>query len=133
MFKLVCLILAYMLIMPVAGVAGGSGGAAASVQSSFRLQAVTMGAAGSPCGGEGKQANGTLSQPTPIGVGSASDKSLYAGFWPRPWSLASVDGRVAAAAMADRLYQNSPNPFRSHTQAVFDKFSQSKALAAFEA
>lgn len=119
MFQLVCLVLAGMVILPIVGSAGEPGEAGAPAQSSYRLQASTMGAAGAPGESEGKRTNGTLSQPTPIGVGSAADKRLYAGFWPRPWSLASVDGCVLPGDIDDQLFQNSPNPFRSHTVIAY--------------
>ena len=125
MFKSVCRIPAAVLVLIAAGLAWGPGVMDAVAQTSYRLQTSTMGAAGAPGWSEGRQANGTLSQPTPIGIGSAAGKVLYAGFWPRPWSLASVGERVVADGMLDRLYQNSPNPFRSQTVITYAVSRQS--------
>jgi hypothetical protein len=54
---------------------------------------------------------GTMGQPTPIGVGSSSGKTVYAGFWSRPWVLSSILDTDGALALTNCIYQNFPNPF----------------------
>lgn len=58
-------------------------------------------------------ANGTLGQPTPIGVLTGTGEILYAGFWGRFWALTPVD--APPVPRANMLYQNYPNPFNPAT------------------
>jgi hypothetical protein len=94
-------------------------------QSSYRLQTSVMGSAGSPGESGGKRTNGTLAQPTPIGVGSASGKTVYAGFWSRPWVLASILELEDDLTLANRIYQNFPNPFTHATTITYSVKSES--------
>jgi hypothetical protein len=48
-------------------------------------------------------------------VGSAANKTLYAGFLSKPWVWASIlDGDITEI-LTDRLFQNFPNPFGRST------------------
>lgn len=84
-------------------------------QSSYRLQTSVMGSAGSPGASGAKRSNGTMGQPTPIGVGSSSGKMVYAGLWSRPWVLSSILDTGGTLPLTTRIYQNFPNPFMNVT------------------
>jgi hypothetical protein len=88
-------------------------------QSSYRLQTAVMGSAGSPGATGAKRSNGTMGQPTPTGVGSASDKVLYAGFWSRPWVLASIFDDGGLEVFKNCLFHNYPNPFCRSTTIAY--------------
>ncbi len=94
-------------------------------QSSYRLQTSVMGGAGSPGASGGKRSNGTLAQPMPIGVGSSSGKTVYAGFWSRPWVLASILSIQDDLTLANRIYQNFPNPFTHATTIAYSVKTES--------
>jgi hypothetical protein len=115
--------------MPVCVLAliGSPAGLAAQepAQSSYSLQTSVMGAAGSPGASGAKRANGTLAQSTPIGVGSASGKTVYAGFWSRPWVLASILETEDDLTIANRIYQNFPNPFTHATTIAYSVKTES--------
>jgi hypothetical protein len=84
-----------------------------------------MGGAGSPGASGGKHSNGTLAQPTPIGVGSSSGKTIYGGFWSRPWVLASILNIADGLALSNRVYQNFPNPFTHGTTIAYSVKTES--------
>ena len=73
-----------------------------------------MGAAGPPAQAGGARLKGTLGQPTPIGVGTGTGHTLYAGFW-HVWrrTVTGIEGEPPV--FADRLFQNYPNPFNPTT------------------
>jgi hypothetical protein len=89
-----------------------------------------IGAAGSPGSSGAKRTNGTLAQSTPIGVGSASAKTLYAGFWSRPWVLASILELEDDMTLANRVYQNFPNPFTHATTIAYSVKTESRVEIA---
>jgi hypothetical protein len=99
-------------------------------ESSYRLQTSVMGAAGSPGASGAKRTNGTLAQATPIGVGSSSGKTLYAGFWSRPWVLASILETEDDLTLTNRIYQNFPNPFTHATTIAYSVKSESRVEIA---
>jgi len=88
-------------------------------QSSYRLQTSVMGSAGSPGASGAKRCNGTMAQPTPIGVGSSSGKMVYAGFWSKPWVLASLLGVDDTLPLTNYMHQNFPNPFTHSTTIAY--------------
>ena len=77
------------------------------------MRAAVMGSAGAPGASASYRANGTLGQSTPIGIGAAASKKVYAGFWGRPWALTGVE--EIPIAYRDMLFQNYPNPFNPST------------------
>jgi len=95
-------------------------------QSSYRLQSSVMGSAGSPGASGAKRSNGTLAQSTPIGVGSSSGKTVYAGFWSRPWVLASILELEDDLTFANRIHQNFPNPFTHATTIAYSVKTESR-------
>ena len=106
------------LLVTLAGMTGEP--AAQEVgQTSYRLQASVMGSAGSPTAGGAARVNATMGQPTPIGAASVPGRVLYAGFWSRPWELASVLEEGGLGVVANCLYPNSPNPFRRATTIAY--------------
>jgi hypothetical protein len=88
-------------------------------ESSYRLQTWVMSAAGSPGAGVSTRGNGSMSQPTPIGVGSSSGKMVYAGFWSGPWGLASILDICGPQLVTNCIYQNFPNPFAQTTKIAY--------------
>jgi hypothetical protein len=120
--RFACLILAVLMVLAHAGRAAPEPASAA--EANYRLQTSTLGAAGAPGMSTGFRTKGTLAQPTPTGVGSAGGKTVYAGFWSRPWLLAAVFGEEQPVAPVDHLYQNFPNPFTARTTIAFSVASQ---------
>ena len=57
--------------------------------------------------------NGTMGQSTPVGIGTAAQKTLFAGFWP-PLS-ATTSAEETPVVNYNRLFQNYPNPFNPVT------------------
>jgi hypothetical protein len=121
--RLACLALISLLILPQIAVADG--GDASPMQSSYRLETSTMGAAGAPGAGTAYRGKGTMAQPTPVGVGSADGKTLYAGFWSKHWILASVLEGESPGLLVNQLYQNFPNPFVGSTSISFSVMRES--------
>lgn len=114
--SLIIMILAAALAVApatVAGPAGGTGWGNARAQAAHSMRAAVMGSAGAPASSASFRMNGTLGQSTPIGIGAAASKKVYAGFWGRSWALTGVD--ETPVAYRDALYQNYPNPFNPST------------------
>lgn len=93
--------------------------AADAAQSGYLLRSSVVGAAGVPVSSTLYRSQGTLGQPTPIGVGASSGKTLYAGFWSAPWAVASVGGDSPTGGLADCLFNSAPNPFGTATQIAY--------------
>jgi hypothetical protein len=123
LFRVACLVLASLLIL--AQIVGADGGDASPTQSSYRLETSTMGAAGAPGASTAYRGKGTMAQPTPVGVGSGDSKTLYAGFWSKPWVLASLPERESPEVLVNHLYQNYPNPFTGSTSISFSVVRES--------
>ncbi len=85
----------------------------ARAQTAHSMRASVIGSAGAPGSSANFRSNGTLGQSTPIGIGAAASKKIYAGFWGRPWSPTGVDGNPVVYRNA--LFQNYPNPFNPST------------------
>jgi hypothetical protein len=81
-------------------------------RSTYLLQSSVVGAAGSPGASGSLRSVGTLGQPTPIGVGSTEELTLYAGFWTRVLQyLADADPQVPEVWTTE-LLGTYPNPIR---------------------
>ena len=87
----------------------------ANGQSSYELASHVMSSAGSPASGSGKKTNGTLGQPTPVGVGSSGNFAVNAGFWRAFWRIVSVFEPIISEVFRNALFQNFPNPFNPTT------------------
>ena len=99
-----------LLVVPGRNLTAAELGAASST---YRIRSSVIGAAGYPGESAGLKTNGTLGQPTAIGVGSAAGKTAYLGFWGRYWIPTPVED--VPPAVVNRLYQNYPNPFNPAT------------------
>jgi len=97
--------------MPVTGYPDGAG--VANARAVYHLRNAVIGAAGSPGQSANYATNGTLGQPTPIGIGAVSDVTLYAGFWGRYWIPTDVE--ETPPRYRTMLRQNFPNPFNPST------------------
>jgi hypothetical protein len=116
-------LLASFLFLILASVATGdetenqNGGPA--LLSEYNLKSSVIGSAGAPATNAEYRVAGTLGQPTPIGIATGSPGNLYAGFWWRPWSTASVLATHGDEVLADRLLQSYPNPFAGSTVIAY--------------
>ena len=70
----------------------------------------------SGAGGE-HNVSGSLGQPTPIGVGTSGNNTLYAGIYGGSLVLTSTGDMPKA--FANRLHQNYPNPFNPSTTVSY--------------
>jgi hypothetical protein len=98
---------------PAVGAASATSGATCLLRSSV------VGVGGSPGETEGMRSNGTIGQPTPVGVGTSGGKVLYAGFWDRIPLTSAVEEDESLEGFAQvfetHLFQNTPNPFNPVT------------------
>ena len=101
----------------IAGPAGETAWGNARAQAEHSMRAAVIGGAGAPGTSANFRMNGTLGQSTPIGIGAAASKKVYAGFWGRPWALTGVD--ETPVVYRDALFQNYPNPFNPSTTIGF--------------
>lgn len=112
----VIVMLAVLLAIAPSTIPGAAGEPAwgdASAQATHSMRASVIGSAGAPGSSANFDANGTLGQPTPIGIGASATKKMYAGFWGRTWSLTAVDENPIV--YRNVLFQNYPNPFNPST------------------
>ena len=72
----------------------------------------------------------TLGQPTPIGIGSAAGKTLYAGFWPAFVRLGWLTGSSLPEPLVNRLFPCYPNPFNPTTTIRFSLAEESAVFLA---
>jgi hypothetical protein len=92
--------------------------AVALAQSSYVLKSSTFGAAGAPGASDNFHSNGTMGHSTPIGTGSTSNHTLYAGYWAQVWPSIPT-AALAPIAYRDELFQNYPNPFNPTTTVEY--------------
>jgi hypothetical protein len=117
--RILYLLLVVLLMLPAAtpGTDTKTEARGSSLQSPYRLRTSVIGAAGSPGADNQFKTNGTLGQPSVIGIGTASDKVAYLGFW-RGIYMNLTEAEVTPA-YRNELLQNYPNPFNPVTTIEF--------------
>lgn len=113
------LLLVVLLMLPamMPGTDTKTGVRGSSLQSPYRLRTSVIGSAGSPGARNQFTTNGTLGQPSVIGVGAASGTVAYLGFWRGiNTELTEVE---ETPAYRNELFQNYPNPFNPATTIEF--------------
>ncbi len=87
---------------------GGTSDALAAEQTTYLMRTHVMGSGGGPTSSSLFRVNGTLGQPTPIGIATSGTNVVYAGFWGKRWAVVGVE---PPAAYRNEFLQNYPNPF----------------------
>ncbi len=115
MHRIVSVVFFFLLLVPsvVPGSATKTEEPNLQAHPSHCLVRSVIGSAGFPGTSTNYKTNGTMGQPTPIGIGSSSGNTLRAGFWSRYWIPTDVE--ETPAVFSDMLFQNFPNPFNPST------------------
>lgn len=114
-----CIFMAlFLMVFPTPALLGSTG-------DGTTLKSSVLSAAGASSSSRNFQSNGTLGQPTPIGVCQTSDQILSAGFW-YGWSrLLDPSDVPEIPNLGNMLMQNYPNPFNPKTAIRFFVTKQS--------
>ncbi|MFC1572348.1 FlgD immunoglobulin-like domain containing protein [Candidatus Eisenbacteria bacterium] len=85
----------------------------------WEISSAVVGGAGAPQATVDHLSNGTLAQPTPIGIASNGTITLHAGFWGhRAWASQGMEESDDQAPRSF-LSQSMPNPSRGQTSIRF--------------
>ncbi len=95
-------------------------------KSEYLMKKFVISGGGAPGSADGRLANGTIGQSTPIGVGTDGTRWLYAGFWFSQDLLVSVTPDI----LRTELRQNYPNPFNPLTNIRYAVAEESLVEAA---
>jgi hypothetical protein len=120
---LILMIAAALLVLPSLVPRHDTSAALAAEQAAHNLRTFVMGSGGAPMHTRQFKVNGTIGQPTPIGIGKTTSNILYAGFWGRYWALTPVD--KPPVSYRNLLMQNYPNPFNPATTIEYSIASAS--------
>jgi len=93
-------------------------GASQESRDPVEIVGTVTGSAGGLSSGAGIYANGTMAQPTPIGIASGDGLVLYSGFWRGTGSISGVD-LPDQEPLRTALLGNYPNPFNPKTRIDF--------------
>lgn len=114
-----------LLVLPPT-LAETGGEAPTDRDSSYQIESSVFGAAGFPGASPSFRGNGTLGQPTPIGIAAAGGSTLYAGFWARLLTMASSVDAATALIFQNSLYRNFPNPIAITTMIGYSVAEESE-------
>ena len=131
--RCLCALLIHALLLPLIAIAPAGAEEGSGPRSIYLLQSSVVGAAGAPAAGPEHSLVGTLGQPTPIGIASGEEFTLYAGFWMRLLTLLADVEPFAPEPLRTMLFQTYPNPARGSTAIRFSIASAGPVeLAVFD-
>lgn len=114
---------AALLLLVATGLSAPRSGSAASLRSSV------FGSGGTPASAAGRRSVGTIAQSTPIGIASAANKAVYAGFWKAYLGVLVPAAVLPTDPLCDALLTGAPNPFRSSTSIAFSLAREGRVSA----
>ena len=113
-------VLLSFLLATVSSADSGKNEKATQSRTTHVLQSSVFGSAGAPGTSTQYESNGTLGQPTPIGVGSSDNHILYAGFWKSVVTATGILEGIIPDLFKNALFPNAPNPFNPVTTIRYE-------------